>query len=102
MTTAAYTALCRLDRDDNHECRLTAGTSEAGGFGGSIHPMSTQGPQTRTRYVRILTALVTLALITAGVVVLFQGRDEASGLTLIVVGIASYPFGSRLATPRES
>jgi hypothetical protein len=62
--------------------------------------MSREGLQIKRSHVRVLAALLALALVTAGVVVLFQGRDEASGLTLIVVGIASYPFGGRLAASK--
>jgi hypothetical protein len=54
------------------------------------------------KYGKLLATILSLLMIEAGVLVLFQGRDEASGLTLIVAGIASWPVGARLSTIRRS
>jgi hypothetical protein len=53
------------------------------------------------KYGKVVATILSLLMIESGVLVLFQGRDEASGLTLIVVGIASWPVTSGLSTIRR-
>jgi hypothetical protein len=53
------------------------------------------------KYGKVVATILSLLMIASGVLILFQGRDEASGLTLIVVGIASWPVRSGLSTIRR-